>query len=176
MKRKCITSPQIIDDTYKNKLLTLRKTKNTKQRSTSTYYLRIIYYVFYRNDSENIPIERIKAQHRVFNKHFMQQHPETEHVPKTGNYNFYNVRGNPNVQFLPLDDKIIEDEYEEDSLTKIIKRISIPSNTPELTSDILDNNPFLSDNNVYGIDNIDENKLHIFIETFSDSDTFTFHL
>ena len=79
--------------------------KKTSLSSTviETLYLKTVYHVIYNNSSENISLSRIQSQHEVINKDFSMTNQDNSKVPSIEPYNFIGVKGNSNIQFLPLD-------------------------------------------------------------------------
>ena len=78
--------------------------KKTSLSSTviETLYLKTVYHVIYNNSSENISLSRIQSQHEVINKDFSMTNQDNSKVPSIEPYNFIGVKGNSNIQFLPL--------------------------------------------------------------------------
>lgn len=80
--------------------------------SGETLYIEPRYVVLYKNDEEKIPIERIQACHKYMNRVFMGQNTEDlEKVPNTTLNPWKPLIGNPNISFLPLDEKKIYVKY-----------------------------------------------------------------
>lgn len=83
-------------------------TKRVVASSISTIdevlYLKPIYHIIYNSNDENISLERIRAQHKVINQDFSMNNSDKVKVPSVDPYNFNDVRGNPNVKFIPLNE------------------------------------------------------------------------
>ena len=70
--------------------------------SGQTLYVRVKYFVVYRNTAENLSISLLQAQHQQLNMVYNGLNTESlSQVPKTGRYAFANVIGNPRIVFLP---------------------------------------------------------------------------
>lgn len=80
------------------------RNRSTTRSAGATKYVDIVYIIL---GSHNLTIEQIRAQHDQLNQCYSLSNSDAERVPQSGKYNFYNVRGNANIQFLPLDSSTI---------------------------------------------------------------------
>ena len=85
------------------------KVRSRELTADEPVHIQVRYYVVYENQSENIPLKQVQAQHDQLNLDFNMLNPDTELVPSTGMYNFASVRGNPKVTFLPIETELQED-------------------------------------------------------------------
>lgn len=64
-------------------------------------YLKVIYYVVYNQQSDNIPLLSIQAQHSRLNQDFNATNADLSKVPSSGKYDFADVIGNCKTTFIP---------------------------------------------------------------------------
>ena len=79
-------------------------------------YVRIVYYVLYRTDAENISLDLIRSQHHMINLCFSNQHESRNRMPTTGHeYNFSSAVGTSNIRFLPT----VHTDLKEEDIVRI---------------------------------------------------------
>lgn len=89
----------------------LRDTELATADSTDRIYVKIHYFVVYRNASESTSLDLIKSQHQMLNACYNNLHTNLAKVPTSGRYNFSSVVGNPAIVMLPSDyTKVTEEE------------------------------------------------------------------
>ena len=91
-----------------NKIIS--QSKISSDIPNTNIYINIQYHVIYKNENENISLEKIRAQHDVINNDFNNKNYDLSKVPKLGNYNFSGSIGNPSINFLPLNSSQISEE------------------------------------------------------------------
>jgi hypothetical protein len=103
--KRCSTKPLTVSQKDKfNKRLAIRKENKTLSNAILPLVsVPIIYHVLYNNDVQNIPLERIKANHNQINLDFVSLNSDYSKIPTSGIYNFDSVKGTPNILFRPLD-------------------------------------------------------------------------
>ena len=72
------------------------------QNTNTNLFINVKYHVIYNTSTENISIDKIRAQHDVINNDFNMQNYDLMKIPTSGEYNFNNVVGNPSINFLPI--------------------------------------------------------------------------
>jgi hypothetical protein len=79
----------------------IQNSKIAQNNVNTNLYINIQYHIIYNNSSQNISLERIRAQHDVINHDFNNTNYDSSKIPQSGEYNFNNVVGNPSITFLP---------------------------------------------------------------------------
>ena len=102
MKRCNNKAPQtIVAKTLEAKVIKVSESR-IQQNSNLPVYIDIVYHVIWNTDQQNISTNKIRAQHDVINRDFNQKNQDNIKVPNSGDYNFFQFSGNPNINFLPI--------------------------------------------------------------------------
>jgi hypothetical protein len=102
----------------------LRQHQHTASRVVDNgefLHIAVRYWCLYHpNQGNNWKLSTFRAQHQIINASFNLQNLNAEHVPQSGHYNFYSVRGNAKIVL----DPVAFNELNEDQ----VERLELPSN------------------------------------------------
>lgn len=142
--KRCSTAPMsdLKKQELREKLIAIKKEYKLSNASLPILSIPVVYHVVYNNDSENIPLDRIKANHNQINLDFVALNSDMSKIPTTGIYSFGDsIKGTPNILFRPLD---YNDLTENVDVKRYFSNNTTYSGINELISDFSPTNGYLN--------------------------------
>lgn len=105
---------------FERRLVRERSLTNTAQATaadTEKIYFNIVYWILFRNGSENLPLSLIQSQHQIINACFNHIHARIATIPSEGRYNHRPSLGVANVAVLPSNHNNVSESH--------VRRVSV---------------------------------------------------
>ncbi len=92
-------------------------------------YVKIRYWILYRNKSENLDLKLIQSQHQMLNAVYNGLNLGLKKMPTTSHYAFASAVGNANIAFLPSDHTLVDESI----ITRLLCKLTLVGINDALT-------------------------------------------